>query len=501
MQQKLRFGTMLAFALKGTPIWRLIVTIILCALAFGMFGLAQSFASIDLQDMILQGYCNEPVLLSECPKTEVDLGDYTVLVKKDGPNGEVIIEERVEQNLVSMANERIVADLNEKNIPFAYCVSVGSPESGKGERGLFYGGEKITLDASADFGSVDRTEMENILSALTEGIIVNDSYAERYNVYGRMPQAKDEIALSYCNYLALQKAFQGKEYALESPEDLFGFTIRTFQSADEMKAQESGGEWEPVELRIVGVVEDDCQHVDEGKLQEKDVGWRKNSLCGVYVTEALARADSVFTVRASSPIPNAIVYAGYYYDYINGGDSYYVWIDDEEDLNSLREIKDNNGIVSMHSYSLSEVLAGAYALENTSKYVQWVAFALGLVSVETMYLFMSGTFAKKQNSLGLLQSIGADKKTIFSIFLTETLSVWAISSLLATVLVLAAIVVLNGVLPSYLLIRVFRLKFGFSTFVLMYGLGLLTAVLGAAIPIRRAAKKTTAELLTEMEGN
>ena len=68
MQQKLSFGTMLAFALKGTPIWRLIVTIILCALAFGMFGLAQSFASIDLQDMILQGYCNEPVLLSECPR-------------------------------------------------------------------------------------------------------------------------------------------------------------------------------------------------------------------------------------------------------------------------------------------------------------------------------------------------------------------------------------------------------------------------------------------------
>ena len=109
MQQKLRFGTMLAFALKGTPIWRLIVTIILCTLAFGMLGVFQSFVALDLNELIVRGYCNEPVIAC-FPCEEKVLGHFFI----ENPNDPEDIYEG--ESIAYMVDEDIFADLEEKDL-------------------------------------------------------------------------------------------------------------------------------------------------------------------------------------------------------------------------------------------------------------------------------------------------------------------------------------------------------------------------------------------------
>ena len=493
MQQKLRFGTMLAFALKGTPIWRLIVTIILCALAFGMLGVFQSFVALDLNELIVRGYCNEPVIAC-FPCEEKVLGHFVI----ENPNDPEDIYEG--ESIAYMVDEDIFADLEEKDLAYAYRVEGYSFE------GLYCGDREITLDEVTGVRDID--VFKDILETSSNyryTLVASDAFMERsgYDVYGRMPQSKYEIALPYCLYEVLQLALEGEDCQPQSPEDLFDFTFR----ARSRGKNHATGSNERFELKIVGVVNTHCMHTEENGLAENVQ--RKDNLCVPFVTEELARDQALVEIWGNNEDGSFNSSVGYFVDFLSVSPltdevegSFLVTLESEEDLENLREIfRKYADRADLRSYSASEVLTAGKTLDEANRYVTIVVVVLGVVAVATLFLFMNATFAKKQRSLGLLQAMGADKKTIFLLFLTQALTVWAISAVLATALAVVAFEILNGVLPAYFSIRVFRLQFGFSTFVLMYGLGLLTAVLGAAIPIRRAAKKTTVELLTEMEGN
>ena len=493
MQQKLRFGTMLAFALKGTPIWRLIVTIILCTLAFGMLGVFQSFVALDLNELIVRGYCNEPVIAC-FPCEEKVLGHFVI----ENPNDPEDIYEG--ESIAYMVDEDIFADLEEKDLAYAYRVEGYSFE------GLYCGDREITLDEVTGVRDIEVfKDMLKTPSLYQFALVASDAFMERsgYDVYGRMPQSKYEIALPYCLYEVLQLALEGEDCQPQTPEDLFDFTFR----ASSRGKNHATGSNERFELKIVGVVNTHCMHTEENGLAENVQ--RKDNLCVPFITEELARDQALVEIWGNNEDGSLNTSVGYFVDFLSVSasfdeteGSFLVTLESEEDLENLREIfRKYADRADLRSYSASEVLTAGKTLDEANRYVTIVVVVLSVVAVATLFLFMNATFAKKQRSLGLLQAMGADKKTIFLLFLTQALTVWAISAVLATVLAVVAFEILNGVLPVYFSIRVFRLQFGFSTFVLMYGLGLLTAVLGAAIPIRRAAKKTTVELLTEMEGN
>ena len=128
-------------------------------------------------------------------------------------------------------------------------------------------------------------------------------------------------------------------------------------------------------------------------------------------------------------------------------------------------------------------------IENLSKILFWVGFALAVFAGLMLMNFISTSISYKKREIGVLRAIGARGKDVFSIFFAESFIICMINFVLSSIGCGIVCTVINNVLISDLGISLTLMIFGFKQIALIFGVALLVAFISCFIPVFRFARK------------
>lgn len=125
----------------------------------------------------------------------------------------------------------------------------------------------------------------------------------------------------------------------------------------------------------------------------------------------------------------------------------------------------------------------------------YVAIALAAFSIFMLYNYISTSIVNKHRSIGVLRALGAGGKDVFRIFLSESLLIGIINGILANIICVVGCTLVNSYIMNTMNISVAFVFFGVRQLILIFLVGLITAILSSAIPIIRISKKKPVELI------
>jgi ABC-type antimicrobial peptide transport system permease subunit len=126
----------------------------------------------------------------------------------------------------------------------------------------------------------------------------------------------------------------------------------------------------------------------------------------------------------------------------------------------------------------------------------YVALALAVFSVFMLYNYISTSISNKKRSVGVLRGLGAGSKDVLRIFLSESLIIALVNSVLASVFSAIGCMLVNSYIMNTMHIFVQFALFGVRQILIISGISFVLAFLSSALPIIKIAKKKPVELIS-----
>ena len=126
----------------------------------------------------------------------------------------------------------------------------------------------------------------------------------------------------------------------------------------------------------------------------------------------------------------------------------------------------------------------------------YVALALAVFSVFMLYNYISTSISNKKRSVGVLRGLGAGSKDVLRIFLSESLIIALVNSVLASVFSAIGCMLVNSYIMNTMHIFVQFALFGVRQILIISGISFALAFLSSALPIIKIAKKKPVELIS-----
>ncbi len=144
---------------------------------------------------------------------------------------------------------------------------------------------------------------------------------------------------------------------------------------------------------------------------------------------------------------------------------------------------------------LETVSAEREMIDQVLNLVLYIAIALAVFSVFMLFNYISISISSKQQTIGILRTLGANKKNIFVMFITEALIISLINGIFACLLGYFGCMFINTYLVDTmnltLNIAMFDVR---QVFIISIG-SIITGVLSSLVPIIKIAKKKPVELI------
>ncbi len=144
---------------------------------------------------------------------------------------------------------------------------------------------------------------------------------------------------------------------------------------------------------------------------------------------------------------------------------------------------------------LNDIKSNETMIHQVANLFLYAALALAVFSIFMLYNYISTSIANKRRSIGVLRGLGAGSKDILRIFLTESLIIGLINSVLACGLSALGCMLVNLYIYNVMHISIAFALFGLRQILIISGVAMLTAVLASALPIFKIAKKKPVQLI------
>lgn len=158
-------------------------------------------------------------------------------------------------------------------------------------------------------------------------------------------------------------------------------------------------------------------------------------------------------------------------------------------LEYLDETSKNTAGLVLQCQATPILLEFGSIIETLSKILLWVGVGLAVFAGLMLMNFISTSIAHKKREIGVLRAIGARGKDVFSIFFAESSIICLINFVLSTIASAIICSVVNMNLISGLGISLSLLVFGFKQVVLMFAISLLVAFIASFLPVFKFARK------------
>lgn len=382
-------------------------------------------------------------------KSMVKYDTFTVLSSTDG----VMFKDDFEN--LSKISEKEFASL----IPFS---AVSSWEN------FFSISQTISLQELRDYPVYS----PNGICSMTKTMIEE----EEIPLLGRLPNTKDEIAINSC----MLKLFLQFGYI----DDTEGSTICYFTSAEEFLDSSphlflldpSCDQQFPV--KIVGVVSYPCNTIDHQEVKDEITVDELALNDKIYVSEEFATSvmESYYGVEANGVFAIGMNLNLKQAKKLLSQTDYQFYSNSITQVESMKETVDRTGTTFLVLTLISFVFASLLLIR-----------------------FISFSMEERKQEIGILRALGARKKDVRRIFLSESLSLAVIASLCCIPLMIFALKGINMFLSLGLGASFVFLTFSLFIPVLLLTVSILVALFATIIPINKRIKGSPIEAINKIE--
>lgn len=127
----------------------------------------------------------------------------------------------------------------------------------------------------------------------------------------------------------------------------------------------------------------------------------------------------------------------------------------------------------------------------------WLGLGFAIFSSLLLFNFINISINNKRKEIGILCSLGSNRKDVFSIFLTENLCITLMSVVLTILGCIIFCVLINKYLKSEFQILITVFIFGIKQVFLIFLIGVLTAFISTFIPIYKIASKKPIDIIKQ----
>ncbi len=162
-------------------------------------------------------------------------------------------------------------------------------------------------------------------------------------------------------------------------------------------------------------------------------------------------------------------------------------------------LNENEGItVKWFRNSVLETLTmNEGIIKQASELFLYVAIILALFSIFMLFNYISVSIVSKRQSIGVLRALGCNSKDIFNMFISESLIIALINSLLAVVISMVGCMFVNMYVKSVMMISANFALYSYRQVAFTVILCFLTAVISSIIPIVKICKEKPVQLIRE----
>lgn len=125
----------------------------------------------------------------------------------------------------------------------------------------------------------------------------------------------------------------------------------------------------------------------------------------------------------------------------------------------------------------------------------YIALALLSFSIFMLYNYISTSISNKRKSVGILRGLGASGKDVLLTFLLESMIIAFINATFASAFLIVGCNLINSYIINTMNISISFAVYGARQFLLIFGIGIFTALLSSALPIIKISKKKPVELI------
>ena len=424
---------------------RLVITILLAAIAFAMFGISdamssfnltnshyQSIKAMNIQNVVVEKYQNvEKTSYGYYTGTRVSLdqSDITKL-KQEYPNYNFTLK-----YLVSAYN------------------SVADSQS-------FYN-DKLSYDIIRESNCVSLKQSE----------------LNKFNcsmLYGVYPQSDDEVLVSkICFDVYKQYGFYNQKTSQE-------VTVNNY--SDLLNQEVSLGS---NYYKIVGIVD---THFDN--LEKYESLKQQSYSSDYYQLERQLIEELDCSLFASFFFLDGIAPNVESYMAMTKIDS-----NDRSFIESLSHYdKDGYQLYSPVIYTLKNMES---TINMMSKIFFYISIVFAVFSAILLMHFISISISYKKKEIGILRALGARGSDVYGIFFSESLIISLINFVVAVILSVVALILINQSFASGLGMSVVLFSFGFKQFIFMLLIAILVAIVATFLPTHKASKMNPIDAIYE----
>lgn len=133
-------------------------------------------------------------------------------------------------------------------------------------------------------------------------------------------------------------------------------------------------------------------------------------------------------------------------------------------------------------------------IEMMAKIFLYVGIGFAVFAALMLFNFISVSISHKRKEIGILRAVGARSSDVFNIFFNESLVITVINSLLAIIAtIVASILINNAMLEGGIQLSLFN--FGIRQMLLIFAVGVGTAIISTFLPVYRIARKKPVEAM------
>ena len=163
------------------------------------------------------------------------------------------------------------------------------------------------------------------------------------------------------------------------------------------------------------------------------------------------------------------------------------------------QLNNNNGLVLswFRNTVLSTLAENEDIIKQASQLFLYVAIILALFSIFMLFNYISVSIVSKRQAIGVLRALGCNGKDVFRMFISESLIIAFINSILAVVISLIGCIFVNSYVKNVMTISANFALYSYRQVIFTIVLCFVTAIISSIIPIVKICKEKPVKLIRE----
>ncbi len=163
------------------------------------------------------------------------------------------------------------------------------------------------------------------------------------------------------------------------------------------------------------------------------------------------------------------------------------------------QLNNNDGLILkwFRNSVLDTLTENEDIIKQASQLFLYVAIILALFSIFMLFNYISVSIVSKRQAIGVLRALGCNGKDVFRMFISESLIIALINSILAVVISIVGCVFVNAYVKNIMTISANFALYSYRQVIFTVVLCFITAIISSIIPIVKICKEKPVNLIRE----